>query len=237
MQNFWDFSVWGGINLIAVLLLSLLAANMLKRSVPFLRNSLIPTAVLGGVMLLVISIVYKAITGQVMFDTAFFGGKGMQDLEVVTYHALALGFIATAFKPAREKLSSKRNAEIFNTGVTTVSTYLLQGVCGLGITIVIALIAKDFFAAAGVLLPFGYGEGTGQAMNYGNLCETEHGFAGGKSFGLTIAALGFLSASLGGVIHLNILKKKHKILHRGSEATDALTMRDVQGDDEIPMNG
>ena len=132
----------------------------------------------------------------------------MRDLEVITYHALALGFIATAFKPAREKLSKKRNAEIFNTGVTTVSTYLLQGVFGLGLTIVISLIVKDFFAASGVLLPFGYGQGTGQAMNYGNLYETEHGFEGGKSFGLTIAALGFLSASLGGVIHLNILKRK-----------------------------
>ncbi len=237
MQNFWDFSVWGGINLVAVLLLSLLAANMIKRSVPFLRNSLVPTAVLGGVMLLGAAIIYKAITGQVMFDTAFFGGKGMQDLEVVTYHALALGFIATAFKPAREKLSGKRNAEIFNTGVTTVSTYLLQGVFGLGITIVLALIAKDFFAAAGVLLPFGFGQGTGQAMNYGNLYETDHGFVGGKSFGLTVAALGFLSASIGGVIHLNILKKKNKIIHRGSESTDALTISDIQGDDEIPMNG
>ncbi len=238
MQNFWDFSVWGGINLIAVLLLSLLCANMIKRSVPFLRNSLIPTAVLGGILLLLASIVYKQTTGNVLFDTAFFGGDGMADLETITYHALALGFIATAFKPAREKLSGKRSAEIFNTGVTTVSTYLLQGVVGMGITILIAaFIVKDFFSAAGVLLPFGYGQGTGQAMNYGNIYEQDYGFVGGKSFGLTIAALGFLSAALGGVVHLNILKKKNKIIYRGSENADALGMGDVQGDDEIPMNG
>jgi len=74
-------------------------------------------------------------------------------------------------------------------------------------------------------------------LNYGNLYETDYGFTGGKSFGLTIAALGFLSASLGGVVHLNILKKQNKIIHRGSEHTDALAMGDVQGDDEIPMNG
>ena len=73
MQNFWDFSVWGGIHLVAVLLLSLLTANMIKRSVPFLRNSLIPTSVLGGILLLLLSIAYKAITGNVLFDTAFFG--------------------------------------------------------------------------------------------------------------------------------------------------------------------
>ncbi len=238
MENFWEFEVWGGINLIAVLLLSLLCANMIKRSVPFLRNSLIPTAVLGGVLLLLASIVHKQITGNILFDTEFFGGRGMADLETITYHALALGFIATAFKPAREKLSAKRSAEIFNTGVTTVSTYLLQGIVGMGITIVIAaLIFPDFFEAAGILLPFGYGQGTGQAMNYGNIYEQDYGFVGGKSFGLTIAALGFLSASLGGVIHLNILKKKNKIIYRGSENAEALGMDDVQGKDEIPMNG
>lgn len=237
MQNFWDFSVWGGIHLVAVLLLSLLTANMIKRSVPFLRNSLIPTSVLGGILLLLLSIAYKAITGNVLFDTAFFGGNGMQTLEIITYHALALGFIATSYKPAREKLTGKRRAEIFNTGVTTVSMYLLQGVFGMAITIVAAMFIKGFFPAAGILLPFGFGQGTGQALNYGNLYELDYGFIGGKSFGLTIAALGFLSASLGGVIHLNILKKKNKIIHRGSEHSDALGMDDVQGDDEIPMNG
>ena len=38
MENFWDYKVWGTINLVAVLLLSLLAANMLKRKIPFLEK-------------------------------------------------------------------------------------------------------------------------------------------------------------------------------------------------------
>ena len=37
MENFWDYSVWAGINLIAVLLLSLLLANVLKRKIPWLN--------------------------------------------------------------------------------------------------------------------------------------------------------------------------------------------------------
>ena len=52
MVNFWDFSSWGFFNLTAVLLASLLVANMLKRSVPWLEASLIPTSVLGGGILL-----------------------------------------------------------------------------------------------------------------------------------------------------------------------------------------
>ena len=124
MENFWDYSVWAGINLIAVLLLSLLLANVLKRKIPWLNASLIPTSVLGGGVLLVLAGLYKLVCGDVMFDTAFFGGNGMANLEIITYHALALGFIASTLKAAKGKLSRKRTVEIFNTGVTTVATYL-----------------------------------------------------------------------------------------------------------------
>ncbi len=234
MLNFWDFSVWAWMNTFAVLLGSLLIGNILKRSIPFLRDSLTPTSVVGGIILLIAAAIYKAVTGNIMFDTAAFGENGTAHLEIITYHCLALGFIASSFKTTNSKLTGKRTGEIFNTGVTTVSTYLLQGIFGLGITMVCALIIKDFFPAAGVLLPFGYGQGTGQALNYGTIYEVEHGFVGGKSFGLTIAALGFLSASIGGVIHLNIIKKRGRLVL--SSRTDGSTHSEsVESDGEIPM--
>lgn len=235
MENFWDYSVWGTLNLVAILLLSLLAANSLKRKIKLLRVSLIPTSVLGGAILLVISGIYNVVTGDTMFDAAFFGGNGSATLEIITYHALALGFIASALKNTEGQMNKKRSAEIFNTGVTTVATYLLQAVVGFVITIVAVMVMKDFFAAAGVLLPFGYGQGPGQAMNYGNIYETEFGFAGGKSFGLTIAAFGFISAAFGGVIHLNILRKKGLISVSDIKDEGILEADAVQGENEIPM--
>lgn len=48
MENFWDFSVWGSFNVIAILLISLLVANALKRLIKPLGNSLIPTSVLAA---------------------------------------------------------------------------------------------------------------------------------------------------------------------------------------------
>ena len=234
MSNFWDFSVWAWINTFAVLLGSLLVGNMLKRSIPLLRDSLTPTSVVGGIILLIVAAIYKAITGEVMFDTAAFGTNGTAHLEIITYHALALGFIASSFKTTNSKLTKKRSEEIFNTGVTTVATYLLQGTVGLIITIIATFILKDFFAAAGVLLPFGFGQGTGQALNYGTIYEVEHGFIGGKSFGLTIAALGFLSASIGGVIHLNVMKKRGRIVL--SSRNDGSThSEEVDPEGEIPL--
>lgn len=236
MENFWDSSIWGTINLIAILLFGVLGANAMKKTIKVLRVSLIPTSVLGGGILLVVAVIYRLITGNLMFNTEFFAGKGYTTLEMITYHALALGFIASSFKTANGKLTKKRTVEIFNTGVTTVSTYLLQAVVGFAITLVTAMIITDFFPAAGVLLPFGYGQGTGQALNYGTIYETEFGFDGGKSFGLTIAALGFLSASIGGVIHLNLLKKHRKITI-GVEEEGSLSSEQVQADNEIPMQG
>ena len=236
MMNFWDFEVWGSLNVISVLLVTLLIANGLKRWVVFLRKSLIPTSVLGGLMLLGIGAIYKAITGRMMFNEAFFGGDGMSFMEVVTYHALALGFIASTLKSSEKKMTKQRSIEVFNTGVTTVATYLLQAVLGLGITLLVAtFIMKEFFPAAGVLLPFGYGQGPGQALNFGGIYQ-EQGFFGGRAFGLTIAGLGFLSASFGGVFHLIILKKQGKVMV-AEEKDEVLSGDEVQPKGEIPMNG
>ena len=233
MENFWDYSAWGFIMIISLLLGSLLAGNTLKRKIPFLKNSLMPASVIGGTVLIVLAAVYKGVTGNVMFDTAVFNHNGTAYLEMITYHTLALGFVASTLKITNSHLNRKRTVEIVNSGVTTVATYLLQGIVGLGITIIAAIIMSGFFEAAGMLLPFGFGQGTGQAMNYGNIYEQDYGFDGGKSFGLTIAALGFLSASFGGVIHLNVMKKQGKL--KISEDAKRLNVETVEGSDEIPM--
>lgn len=236
--NFWDFSVWGSVNLIAVLLLSLLAANFLKKTIKFLHYSLIPTSVLGGILLLIVIGVYKLATGNRLLDTEFFGNSGSAVAEILTYHCLALGFIASVFKPSSTGLTKERTVEIVNTGFTTVSSYLLQAVLGLGITILWGMfIQPGMFEGAGILLPFGYGQGTGQALNYGSIYETDYGFEGGRSFGLTIAALGFLSASIGGVIHLNIMSRRGRLKRTYEEIAEEFKSGDVQRSDEIPMNG
>ena len=234
MENFWDSSVWGSFLLIGILLSSLLVANVLKRKIPFLRNSLVPNSVLGGILILMFVAVYKVCSGGVgLFNAEIFGGNAYSFMEILTYHCLALGFIASTLKSSDAKMTKERSVEIFNTGVTTVSTYLMQAVLGFGITMVAAKFFIDgFFPAAGVLLPFGFGQGTGQAMNYGTIYETQFGFAGGKSFGLTIAALGFLSAAIGGVIHLNILRKKGVT---AAQAKATHNLEHIEEENEIPM--
>ncbi len=236
MNNFWDSNVWTLLLIIAVLLISLLVANILKKTISFLNKSLIPTSVLAGIILLIITSVFKAITGVSLFDTDLFGGNGTGVLEIITYHGLGLGFIAMTLKESKKKFDKQRTAEIFNTGVTTVSTYLVQALVGLLITIGFSFLISDLIPASGIILCFGYGQGTGQALNYGSTYQ-EYGLVGGRSFGLTIAALGFLSASIGGVIYLNILKKKGKIVVNEEKIYEAMNNERVENVDEIPTNG
>ena len=255
MTSFWDFSVWGAFLVISVLLLSLLIANILKKAIPFMRNTLLPTSVLAGIMLLIFDAIWTASTGGSFFDISFavketvagqevevqkflFGVEGgNKTLETITYHTLALGFIASTLKSSSTRISKKRFGEVVDTGITTVATYIIQGIVGLIITIVAAwLFMPGFFEAAGILLPFGYGQGTGQALNYGTIFQnrTENPFEGGASFGLSVAALGFLSASIGGVIHLNIVRRRGK-LGKSNRTDSVLHSEAIEDIDEVPM--
>ncbi len=238
MVRFWDFNSWGVINTFAVLLLSLIVAHILKENLKFIKKSLIPTSVLGGLILLLVATIYNIITDNVLFDLNFFGGKGSITMEIVTYHALALGFIASTLKKSDKKFDKTRNVEIFNTGLTTVASYLMQGALGIAITMIaVYLFNSNILSGAGALLPFGYGQGTGQALNYGTIFEEEHNFAGGAHFGLTIAALGFLSACIGGVIYLNILKRKGKLPTGRLTGEGDFTKEVFKDENEIPTNG
>ncbi len=238
-MNFWEPQTWSFVLLCAVLLGAIVLANALKQLIPFLKRSLIPASVLGGIILLVISTVCKMCCGDYLFNLAVFSSdstvSGMNELENITYHSLAIGFIAMSLRQDKKSFTGKRMAEIFNTGVTTVSTYLIQAILGIGITIGLSCFVPKLIKAAGIILALGYGQGTGQALNYGSIYESSYGFEGGKSFGLTIAALGFLSASILGVMYLNYLKRKGRICDASDETAKTMKGADIQADDEIPM--
>ena len=237
--SFASTAVWPVIMFLAIILGGLLVGNTLKRYIPFLRKSLIPVSVIGGLFLLFVSTVVKFTTGEYLFNYPIFcegnSMTGIEMLEVLTYHALAIGFIAMTLRKSdnkKEKVKG-RVGEVVNTGITTVSTYLLQGFVGLAITVVASFLIPKLIKASGIILCFGFGQGTGQALNYGSIYENDYGFFGGKSFGLTIAALGFLAASIGGVIYLNYHKKKGDIVIR--EQVNALNREIVEDDGEVPM--
>ena len=221
IESFGDESVWSFLVQIFILILALLVGNILRRKIPFIRRSLIPTSLLGGLLILILKLLpfYDNVVNQAT-------------MEIITYHALGIGFIALGLKQAKD--SQKTSAgKVVETGLVTGATYVIQGLVGLTVTVVLFYLC-GFFPGGGIILALGYGQGTGQALNYGKMYETDFGFAGGTTWGLTIATVGFLVAAVVGVIYMNILRKKGKLKLRSNEGLKD-TLEDYVSEGEIPV--
>lgn len=224
-----DFSaantaLWSPIIQIGIIAGAILLANTLRRKVRFFRDSLMPTAVLAGFLLLLVRSL-----GLVQMDATF--------LETLTYHALALGFIAQSLR-IPEKQEDDGNLTGMKSGALIVSTYMVQVVLGLAIALLCAFTFQPgFFQASGILLAMGYGQGPGQANNVGSTYEAM-GMAGGRSFGLSLAAAGYLCACVIGVLYMNVLSRKGKIrrIQEKEPVSGSVTDTTVfESENEIPV--
>ena len=232
----WNFSlanyeaVWGFMVQFGLLLLFLLLGNILRRVVPFLRKCLVPSALLGGTLLLITNYICKQFKIQLV---------DMRLMQVITYHCLAIGFAAMSLKT--EKSAHKTHpAQVVEFGALQGGTYMLQAFVGLGITIVLFLITRysDQIVSyiSGLILPLAYGQGPGNAMSWDiNFTNTEATqFAGNGSFGLSLASIGFVVASVFGVLYINIHKKKSGLTVRNVRAGQETVDQTNPNGDEIP---
>ena len=227
--HFWDGEIWSFIVTVALLFGAMLLANLLRRQIRFLRRSLIPSAVLGGFIILLLNSLYKRFFGHSMFS--------LSTLEALTYHGLGLGFVALAWRHLDGVKGKKARRDVFNTSTVTVGGYLVQAIVGLLITLVLSYLLGSF-AAGGLLLPMGYGQGPGQAFNWGNNYQNLYGFTHGSSFGLTVAAMGFVSACVGGVYYLNKMRLAgdHRAQLENAEEVEDLSAEHITGNGEIPLS-
>lgn len=226
-----DFSssnveLWSPIIQIGVIATLLLVANVLRRKIKFIRNSLMPTAVLAGFILLLLR----------SFNVIKMDGEF---LEALTYHGIAIGFIAQSLRVPDKQNDKDAVLVGAKSGALIVSTYLVQALVGLIISIALAYtIMPDFFKASGILLPMAYGQGPGQANNVGTTYETL-GMDGGRTFGLSLAAVGYLCACIVGVVYMNILQRKKKIqkaVGEKEELSGSVTIDTFQAENEIPIS-
>ena len=234
----WDFTlanydaVWSFLVQLGLLLIFLVLGNILRRTIPLFRKCLIPSALLGGTLLLVVDIICKQL-GFSLVDNRL--------MQVITYHCLAIGFAAMTLKT--EKSTHKTNkAQVFEFGALQGGTYMLQAFVGIGITIVLFLFTrhgeKIVSYVCGVILPLAFGQGPGNALSWDiNFTNTPAAqFAGNGSFGLSLASIGFVVASVFGVLHINIFKKRGEIFVRNERAGGVFVDQTNPNGDEIPDN-
>ena len=108
----WDFTlanygpVWSFIVQMGLLLIFLVLGNTLRRTIPLFRKCLIPSALLGGAVLLALNIFTKQF-GFVMVDNRL--------MQVITYHCLAIGFAAMTLKTEKSTHRTNRT-QVFEFG-------------------------------------------------------------------------------------------------------------------------
>jgi len=237
-KSSWDFTlanydaVWAFLVQMGLLLLFLMLGNILRRTIPLFRKCLIPSALLGGTMLLIANIIGK------QFGFALVDNRLMQ---VITYHCLAIGFAAMTLKTEKSTHKTKR-AQIVEFGALQGGSYMLQAFMGLGITILLFLITRNsdnvVSYVCGLLLPLAYGQGPGNALswdiNFTNISAAQ--FAGNGSFGLSLASIGFVVASVFGVLYINVHKKRGNLYVRTGKLIDEAELRYEEERHEIPDN-
>ena len=207
----WDFTlanygaVWAFIVQFGLLLLFLMLGNTLRRKIPLFRNGLVPSALLGGGLLLAVNIVCKNFLTFSLVDNRL--------MQVITYHCLAIGFAAMSLKTEKSTHKTTRS-QVVEFGALQGGTYMLQAFSGLGITILLFLLTRNggkvISYICGIIIPLSFGQGPGNALswdiNFTNTPATQ--FAGNGSFGLSLASIGFVVASVFGVLYINIYKRR-----------------------------
>ena len=220
-MNYSDLNtdLWRPIIVIGIISALTLLANILRSKVSFIKKTYVPTAVLAGFILLILRSL-----GIVNIRQEF--------LELITYHGIAIGFIAMSLRVKTQKNNEGYKVAL-KSGALIVSTYLIQVLIGLVIALILTFtFIPDFFPASGILLAMGFGQGPGQANNVGSTYEAL-GFVGGQSYGLSIAASGFLIACTVGVFFLN--KRKKKNVAYIDETSNDSKLDIFQDKDEIPI--
>lgn len=191
---------WGIITYFILIGVLMFVGKVLKTWLPGLNKVVIPTALLGGFIGLVISLVFAPI---------FIGKDTFIDVDAmgyIVYHALAIGFIALALKRDDSKLKKK----IWSTGMLITSTYALQAAVGI---LLVFILFSEQFIGSGMLVALGFGQGPGLAMSIGRMWNDPSMLNGfGPTLGASYAFLGFVFGGTIGVILINITSRKRGLL-------------------------
>jgi ESS family glutamate:Na+ symporter len=241
--NFENESLSFGVITVCAVCVFMLIANILRRKIPFFRRSLMPTAVIAGLLGLLVKETVLALFNINLFSLTALNG--------LVYHLLPVGFIALCLREkdnyANEynKESQKfRRVAAAKSGTVIISTYLLQGLVGILITVILGItFMPELNKAVGIILPLGFGQGPQQASATGYIWDAAGymaawGNGSARNFGLTIAAFGFLWASIPGIILVNQAAKRKGISLRKEEfsTSGTTTSQTIESPDEVPLS-
>ncbi|HKL57907.1 MAG TPA: sodium/glutamate symporter [Sphaerochaeta sp.] len=206
---------WNYIIHIGIMSVALLIASLARARIRFFQRYLIPAPIVAGILLLVF---YNFLAPKLGLKSDFLG-------EIV-YHLLNISFIAMMLRVIPENRKREKGSRAIAANVTAVmAQYGLQAFFGLLVAaLLIATVSPTLSPAIGYSLPLAFELGPGQAYSIGVTWE-KMGFPGASSVGLTLAAIGFLIGSFGGVMLIHQGIKRGWIAKEYRQKIDKASVR------------
>lgn len=187
-------SSFHGIIAFSLLAMMLILGNVVRNKVEFLKNNLIPSSLLGG--LLGFSLLNLGLLPQ--FTSA--------DFLAITFHCFTLSFMSLCFCGGLRK---NKDHDPHSTGVVRGGMWLssiwtlslgLQGLIGIAVILAFnAFSGGELSYFLGSMVTHGFTQGPGQALTYGGIWEQKYGILDAAQVGVIYASFGFVVAFVVGI--------------------------------------
>lgn len=169
---------------------------VIRAKVPFFRHMLMPTSVIGGIVGLILM--------NTLFSKIDLGGMSTTDFSSIVDVFFVMSFISIGLtggkkkkkqeaKGSKEKKKNGAFRGAMGMALIWCILYAVQPLIGILVTS-LAGKAVDMDPMYGILVPFAFCQGPGQASTYGKLFENTYGYANAEMVALTYAVIGFIVA-------------------------------------------
>ncbi|MGN0340047.1 MAG: sodium/glutamate symporter [Lachnospira sp.] len=199
--------------------LMLCMGMVIRAKIPFFRHMLMPASVIGGIIGFIIM--------NVLLTRFNLGGVTIKDFSNIVDVFFVMSFISIGLTggnkkktKSKEKIKGKKSSGAVRGAIGMALIwcilYAVQPLIGIGVTAVTGK-ALGMDSMYGILVPFAFCQGPGQASTYGKLFEYTYGYKNAEMVALTYAVIGFIVAFGIGVpvarygLKKGIAKNKSKI--------------------------
>lgn len=173
--------------------LLLLIGTFLRYKIPFFQKLLVPSAALGGILgLILINIGIINISASQLQSI-------VSQLFILSFISIGLTGTASHSGGKNKKTSKDITKGVIWFALAWGLVVNLQALIGVGTIKGLHLFGNSTEPMYGILLPFGFSMGTGQALTYGSLAQDQFGYANAASIALTFGVVGYLLAVFVGI--------------------------------------
>ncbi|GAB4074177.1 sodium/glutamate symporter [Barrientosiimonas marina] len=181
---------------------------VIRVKVPFIRNMLVPTSIIAGIL------------GFIVMNTGFITSTDSNMYINIVNYLFAIMFISLTLTSNNESESEKSGGK--NIAKGAIGLGLIWNILYALTPLVGALVIMGiggFFGMNpiyGLIIPFAFTQGPGQASTFGTVMEQQYGIENAATVGITFAAIGFIICFVIGVPLARLGIKKGMAKNLGS---------------------